>query len=74
MMTDVISVWRVSLERGRSTFRGGMLEVHRLAVLGAEASEQKICYVYGLISFKNKCPRVYRTIYNRILNDQPKID
>lgn len=73
-MTDVISVWRVSLERGSSTFRGGMLEVHRLAVLGAEASEQKICYDYGLISFKNKCPGVYRMICNGILNDQPKID
>lgn len=73
-MADVISVWQVPLEQGSSTFRGGMLAVHRLAVLGAEASEQKICYGYGLISFKNKCPGVYRMIYNGILNNQPKIE
>jgi hypothetical protein len=41
-------------------------------MLGAEASEQKIYYGYGLISFKNKCPEVYRMTYNGLLDDQPR--
>lgn len=46
--------------------------VHRLAVLGAEANEQKIHYGYGLTSFKNKCLEVYRVIYNGCLDNQPR--